>query len=208
VFREVDLYLKALQPFHPGAPLGEWVVKLFVDQDDSLIEAMLCVLDTYRGFLGKSDVPQDFKEMFHPVKTFVAFLTSISFDKDVPQDLLMGNETCFLAYFLFFLKFASKNWPEFVTFSGRELERTMSVLIRLRMSIGRLVEHSLYPYNISPVLRLLEKCEELYESDNRSSSGSTNDNSSSAVATTAAASSSSSPPSTTTITTASSSPTV
>lgn len=41
------------------------------------------------------------------------------------------------------------------------LDDAMSILIRLRLQISRLVSKSLYPYHISPVLRLLESCESL-----------------------------------------------
>lgn len=171
VFRELDLYVKSVQPFHPAAPLGEWIIKLFVDQDDALIEAMMCTLDSYRGFHEKMEIPADFKESFHPVKTFVALLGEISNDNTVILDWLRGAETPhFLTYFLYFLKFVFKNWSEFVSSCGRDLENTMSVLIRLRMSVGRLTERGLWPYNINPVLRLLERCEGLYENDSSNSS--------------------------------------
>lgn len=171
VFRELDLYVKSIQPFHPGAPLGKWIIKLFLDQDDALIEAILCTLDTYRGFHVKMEIPADFKESFHPVNTFVALLAEISNDSTVLLDWLRGAETPhFLTYFLYFLKFVFKNWSEFVSSCGKDLENTMTVLIRLRMSVGRLTERGLWPYNINPILRLLEKCEELYENPSSSSS--------------------------------------
>ena len=62
------------------------------------------------------------------------------------------------------------NWPQFVANCGCNLERTMSLLIRLRLALHKLVEKSLFPYNINPVLRLLEKCEDLYESSDNGSS--------------------------------------
>jgi hypothetical protein len=166
VFKHVDDFVKALQPFHPEMPLGEWMVKLFADQDDALIEAMLCVLDTFTGFQGRVDTQHEFNRILNPVKTFLAFLRTISNDKDILLDWLMGNETCFLLYLLRFLKFSFKNWSVFVTSCAKELDSTMSVLIRLRMGVGRLVERSLFPYNINPVLRLLERCEEMYETNN------------------------------------------
>ena len=44
-----------------------------------------------------------------------------------------------------------------------ELDQTMSVLIRLRMSIERLDKHDMFPYNAKPLLRHLTRCEDLYE---------------------------------------------
>lgn len=87
----------------------------------------------------------------------------MSHDPDLLLDLLVSNETCFLLYLLRMLKFIRRHWEEFVTEAGRQLEDTMTVLIRLRLAIDRLVQRALFPYNIGPVLRLLEKVEELYE---------------------------------------------
>lgn len=115
--------------------------------------------------MGRIETPPDFHRSLNPVVTFVAFLNAVSHDKDILLDWLMGNETCFLLYLLRFLKFSFKNWPEFVSSCGRDLDKTMGLLIRLRMGVGRLVERSLFPYNINPVLRLLERCEELYETN-------------------------------------------
>jgi hypothetical protein len=49
VFRIVDVRIKAWLPFHPETTLSEWMVKMFHDQDDSLIETMLCSLDINNG---------------------------------------------------------------------------------------------------------------------------------------------------------------
>ncbi len=49
VFRIVDVRIKAWLPFHPEAALSEWMVKMFNDQDDALIETMLCSLDINNG---------------------------------------------------------------------------------------------------------------------------------------------------------------
>ena len=43
------------------------------------------------------------------------------------------------------------------------LDRTMAVLIRLRLKVERLKDQSLFPYNPTPLLRLLYMCEQLYE---------------------------------------------
>ncbi|CAG7837832.1 unnamed protein product [Allacma fusca] len=166
VFQQVDAFIKSLLPFHPATPLGEWMVKLFSDQDDALVEAMLCSLDTFTGFHGRvQKTPPYLQTTLNPVVTFIAFARTVSEDRDVLLDLLMSNETSFLLYFLRFLKFCWKNWPEFVSDCGRDLEKIMGLLIRLRIAIGRLVEKSLFPYNINPVLRLLERCEEVYEAN-------------------------------------------
>ncbi|CAL8139522.1 unnamed protein product [Orchesella dallaii] len=164
VFRILDAYVKSLQPYHPEALVGEWIVKLFSDQDDALIEGMLCALDTFTTFKGRIQI-SDLYRSLDPTVTFNSFVTTICGDPDVLLDLLMSNETCFLLYLLRFLKYAYRNWNNFVSTCGRDLDRIMGLLIRVRIAVGRLVERSLFPYNINPVLRLLERCEEMYETN-------------------------------------------
>ena len=43
------------------------------------------------------------------------------------------------------------------------VDRFMTVLIRLRLAISRLVTRGLFPYNAEPLIKLLEHCEKLYE---------------------------------------------
>lgn len=164
VFRLLDAYVKSLQPYHPETPMAEWIVKLFSDQDDALVEGILCALDTFTTFKGRIQA-SDLYSSLNPTVTFNAFVSTVCGDSDVFLDLLMSNETCFLLYLLRFLKYAFKNWNNFVSSCGRDLDRTMGLLIRVRMTVGRLVERSLFPYNINPVLRLLERCEEMYETN-------------------------------------------
>ena len=49
VLKKLDSFAKSKLPFHPEAPLAEWVVRLFADQDDWLVESMVCGLDIYTG---------------------------------------------------------------------------------------------------------------------------------------------------------------
>ncbi|XP_049864577.1 protein lines [Schistocerca gregaria] len=163
VLRQLDNCVKTLLPFHPETPLAQWVVQLFTDQDDALIEGMVCCLDVAVGLFYRSSTQVDLGRTLSPGTTFVQFLRAVSHDPDVLLDLLVSNETCFLLYLLRLLKFIRRNWEDFVACCGRELDDTMSVLIRLRLAIDRLVSKALFPYNINPVLRLLEKCEQMYE---------------------------------------------
>lgn len=163
VLRQLDLCVKALLPFHPETPLAQWVVQLFADQDDALVESMVCCVDVTVGLCYRDSTLPDLRRSLSPTVTFVQFLRAVSHDPDVLLDLLVSNETCFLLYLLRFLKYVRRNWPEFVAVCARELDDTMSVLIRLRLAIDRLVSKALFPYNINPVLRLLEKCEQMYE---------------------------------------------
>lgn len=163
VLRQLDQCVKALLPFHPDTPLAQWAVQLFSDQDDALVESMVCCLDVVVGLFYRNPSQVDLQRALNPATSFIQFLHTVSHDSDVLLDLLVSNETCFLLYLLRLLKFVRRHWIEFVTACDRELDDTMSVLIRLRVAIDRLVSKSLFPYNINPVLRLLQKCEELYE---------------------------------------------
>ncbi|XP_043281344.1 protein lines [Venturia canescens] len=163
VLRQLDQCVKALMPFHPEMPLSQWVVQMFHDQDDFLIEGMVCCLDVAVGLFYRGPPQNDLGHMLSPSLTFVQFVRAVSHDHGVLLDLLVSNETCFLLYLLRFLKYVRRNWSEFVNCCGRDLDDTMTVLITLRIAIDRLVSKSLFPYNINPVLRLLEKCESFYE---------------------------------------------
>lgn len=100
----------------------------------------------------------------NPVQTWLKFLETVAYDTDVLLDLLVSNETCFLLYLLRLLKFIRRNWEDFLSvLTHRQLEDVMTCFIRLRIAIRRLVAKNLFPYNIGPIVKLLEKCEELYE---------------------------------------------
>ncbi|XP_015173705.1 PREDICTED: protein lines [Polistes dominula] len=165
VLRQLDQCVKTLMPFHPEMPLSQWVVQMFHDQDDFLIEGMVCCLDVAVGLFYRGPPQNDLGHILSPTLTFIRFIHAVSHDPDVLLDLLVSNETCFLLYLLRFLKYIRRNWEEFVLCCDRELDDTMTVLIRLRLAIDRLVSKALFPYNINPVLRLLEKCESFYEAN-------------------------------------------
>lgn len=165
VFEQLDSYVKSLVPYHPATPLCEWIPKLFADQDDVLVEGMLCSLDSFTSFIGRIDITTDFYQQFNPVTTFMTFVDTISEDKAVLIDLLIGNETCFLLYLLRFLKYVTRNWEKFMTTCGSDVGKIMGLFIRLKIT---LVNSPHFPYNIDPVIRLLEKCENSYESSNQS----------------------------------------
>ncbi|OXU19563.1 hypothetical protein TSAR_003107 [Trichomalopsis sarcophagae] len=166
VLRQLDQCVKQLMPFHPEMPLSQWVVRMFNDQDDFLIEGMVCCLDVANGLFYRGP-PQntDLANMLSPTLTFVQFIKAVSNHHEVLLDFLISNETCFLLYLLKFLKYIKRSWPEFVSCCGRDLNNTMAVLINLKQAIDRMVSKDLFPYNIIPVLRLLEKCESLYLGD-------------------------------------------
>lgn len=169
VLKKLENFMKNTLEFHPESHFSKILIHLFEDQDDYLIEAMVCTLDVTVGISFRNNAFPELVTMLSPVLTFLEFLRTISNSADLLLDLLVSNETCFLLYLLRFLKYVRFNWSLF-TASCRNsdtgvncLDDTMSVLIRLRLQISRLVSRSLYPYDISPVLRLLESCEGMYE---------------------------------------------
>lgn len=170
VLKKLDAFIRNTLEFHPETPFTKMLIHLFSEQDDYLIESMVCTLDITVGIVYRNSVYPDLIPMLNPILSFIEFLVVVSHDSDVLLDYLVSNETCFLLYLLRFLKYVRRNWPKFLetcqstdSGSSRGLDDTMGVLIRLRLQISRLVSKSLFPYNISPVLRLLEVCESLYE---------------------------------------------
>ena len=49
VLKKLDTFVKSKFPFHPESAMAEWMVRLFADQDDWLVESMVCGLDIYTG---------------------------------------------------------------------------------------------------------------------------------------------------------------
>ncbi|XP_023951222.1 protein lines [Bicyclus anynana] len=170
VLKKLDVFIRNCFEFHPETPFTKMLIHLFSEQDDYLIESMVCTLDITVGIVYRNSMYPDLIPMLNPIMSFIEFLKVVSHDSDVLLDYLVSNETCFLLYLLRFLKYVRRNWPKFLetcqqadSGGNRGLDDTMRVLIRLRLQISRLVSRSLFPYNISPVLRLLEVCESLYE---------------------------------------------
>ncbi|XP_063370472.1 protein lines [Cydia amplana] len=170
VLKKLDAFIRNTMEFHPETPFTKMLIHLFSEQDDYLIESMVCTLDITVGIVYRNSMYPDLIPMLNPIASFIEFLKVVSHDSDVLLDYLVSNETCFLLYLLRFLKYVRRNWPKFIetcqhtdSAGSRGLDDTMRVLIRLRLQISRLVSRSLFPYNISPVLRLLEVCESLYE---------------------------------------------
>ncbi|XP_054737293.1 protein lines isoform X1 [Anastrepha obliqua] len=174
VLRKLESFIKHKLEFHPECHFSKILIHLFDDQDDHLIEAMVCTLDVTAGISFRNNAFPELVSMLNPVYTFLEFLKMISNSSDLLLDLLVSNETCFLLYLLRFLKYIRANWDMFLRschdfgMGTPTLDEAMSVLIRLRLHISRLVARQLYPYDISPVLRLLESCESLYEGNDRS----------------------------------------
>ncbi|XP_030387846.1 protein lines [Scaptodrosophila lebanonensis] len=169
VLSKLETFIKQTLEFHPRSHFSKILIHLFDDQDDHLIEAMVCTLDVTSGISFRNNAFPELVAILNPVYTFLEFLKMTSNSSDLLLDLLVSNETCFLLYLLRFLKYIRMNWTIFVHschsfgMGNSTLQEAMGVLIRLRFQISRLVSANLYPYDISPVLRLLESCESLFE---------------------------------------------
>lgn len=168
VLRNLETFLKNKMEFLPATHFSKILIDLFGDQDDYLIEAMVCTLDVVIGFSYPRDELNQLVAMLNPVYIFLEFLVMIRHDSDLLIDLLVSNETSFLLYLLRFLKYIKADWKLFTTSCRKfkndvnELDSTMEVLKRLRLKISVMVSESRYPYDISPILRLLELCENLH----------------------------------------------
>lgn len=218
VLKKLNNFIKNQCDHHPETHFSKQIVHLFADQDDYLIEAMVCMLDTTTAFLPRHSHDgaghlrphrNQFRvliDMLSPVYLFLEFLELISYKTELLLDLLISNETCFLLYLLRFLKFVRNDWLAFrnrcnewpaaanaiaigqsqpqqanqtvSTMAANAssladdtnsalampvVDRVMSVLIRLRMQIKRLVLQNLFPYDITPITELLQQLENLYE---------------------------------------------
>lgn len=178
--RKLENFIKNTLQFHPDSHFSKILIHLLNDQDDYLIEAMVCALDVTHVFSFRNNSFPQLVAMLNPVYTFLEFLNTISNDYQIVLEFLVSNETCFLLYLLRFLRFIRSNWSMFInscqTFdtstntdnANNTLDRAMGVLINLRFQINRLVSRNLFPYDISPIVRLIENCESLYENDDLS----------------------------------------
>lgn len=170
VLKKVDAFIKNALDFHPETTFCKVMVHLFNDQDDYLIESMVCTLDISVGISYRNAVFPDLAAMLNPTHSFIEFLKVVSHTSGMLLTFLVESETCFLLYLLRFLKYTRRNWSKFVSSCGEgstsrsnELDDTMAVLTNLKEQINGLVSRDLFPYNINPILRLLTVCENLYD---------------------------------------------
>ena len=164
ILKQLSSWSNRLLKRHHTSSLTSTVIDLFSDQDDALIEALLCLLDinihchnqtNYFNQYHETTSPNvtaatAIVELLDPLEGFEGLAQSVSNDHSVLLDFLVSNETCFLLYFLRFLKFINKR-----TSSVNSV--TQDILTKMKTSIAKLTDKSLFPYDISPVLKLLEK---------------------------------------------------
>ena len=194
LLNQIRMWINQLISCHHTSNLISTTCELFNDQDDHLIEALLCLLDVHTSLKANYDckvisgvqvsetvistlslppvsiheiegssetIEQNSEEMghlldiFHPIDGFDCLMQSISHDHSVILDFLLSNETCFLLYFLRILKYFNKNMISWYSHSSSH-ER-QEVLRKTWTSIKKLTNKSLFPYDITPVLKLLDK---------------------------------------------------
>lgn len=163
MYKVLDAWIKDILPVLPHQSLQESLLHLLQEQDDVLIEGLLCLLDTHMALYvpGKKD-PEPGLLDTNPTRGFLTLLNLISRDSSVLLDFLVSNETCFLLYLLRYLKFVAKDWAGFVLTCDSNYTEAVQILLDLKQSISRLLSKSLFPYNIGPVFRLLEKVENFH----------------------------------------------
>ncbi|CAN8005483.1 unnamed protein product [Ixodes hexagonus] len=159
------------------------LVRTFLDQDDQLMECLLMQLLLHlqlQGPVRNKSSPRERGGVLDPHLLFLHFLASLGSDHTTVVDLVTSNETCALLYFVRYLKLVLSDWDTFLMShkcfesstradelpaedTTTAVDRTMAVLIRLRMKLERMSRKGLVPFGVSPLLRLIERCESLYE---------------------------------------------
>lgn len=161
-----------------SVPDADCLVQLFLEQDDQLME---CLLSELLLHLHKPSIWMATTLIADPHRMFLKFLGSLGNDHVTLIDFLTSQETCALLYFVRYLKLLLSDWDNFVKChdelsvssevhdtSGQEasaqLDVTMATLVRTRMKLEKMTQkHNLLPFSVAPLVRLIERCEDIYE---------------------------------------------
>ncbi|XP_047622802.1 protein Lines homolog 1 isoform X4 [Phacochoerus africanus] len=125
---ELLTFLKPhLQPSLQSYNLCEWLPRVFIEQDDDMLEAAKASMGVYLKLTRECEATESLtqeKEMwnhhthengYNPHCIFLFLLKNIGFDSTVLLDFLISSETCFLEYFVRYLKLLQKDWDNFFT---------------------------------------------------------------------------------------------
>lgn len=125
---ELLTFLKPhLQPSLRSYNLCEWLPRVFIEQDDDMLEAAKASMGVYLKLTRECEATESLtqeKEMwnhhthengYNPHCIFLFLLKNIGFDSTVLLDFLISSETCFLEYFVRYLKLLQKDWDNFFT---------------------------------------------------------------------------------------------
>ena len=107
MYKVLDGWLKQILPLSPHQSLQESLLHILQEQDDSLVEGLLCLLDTHMALYpsGSPRQPEEGLLDTNPARGFSTLLSIVAGDSSVLLDFLVSNETCFLLYLLRLLKF-------------------------------------------------------------------------------------------------------
>ncbi|XP_073424917.1 protein Lines homolog 1 [Dendrobates tinctorius] len=116
-------FLKPHLGWKEPAHLCEWVSLTFIEQDDDMLEVAKSLLQMYlhspRLHSTTIDIEKDVWKLpshqcgINPHCIFLFLLKNVSFDVSVLLDFLISSETCFLEYFVRYLKLLKGDWPQF-----------------------------------------------------------------------------------------------
>lgn len=150
----LDSYVKSTGLYEPDVPFCRWLCRLMCDRDDAAVECLTCALD----------VADAAPAALEPLDGFVEFLACVSYEPDVLLDMLIADDAnrLFLPYALKILKAACRRPGRFFRCCGDQLHDVMGSLIRLRLKMLRLHRNRVFPYNVGPVAKLIQRCDELY----------------------------------------------
>ncbi|XP_075947032.1 protein Lines homolog 1 isoform X3 [Anarhichas minor] len=101
-----------------------WVSLLFGDQDDDMMEAAKALFSIFlhhrrcSGLDELAVLEAACASGCNPHCHFLLLLQSISFDHSILLDFLISTETCFLEYFVRYLKYLSADWRGFTAACG------------------------------------------------------------------------------------------
>uniref|UniRef100_A0A4W3H634 Uncharacterized protein n=1 Tax=Callorhinchus milii TaxID=7868 RepID=A0A4W3H634_CALMI len=100
-----------------------WVSLVFLEQDDDMVEAARALLniyihsvrffDAYHGERGVNSLNAH-ESCFNPHCIFLLLLNNLTFDHCVLLDFLISAETCFLEYFVRYLRLLREEWQCFL----------------------------------------------------------------------------------------------
>lgn len=151
----LDSYVKSSAMYATDVRFCQWPVRLLSDRDDAVVEWLMCAMDV-------ADAVPDIRPLLNPFDSFSEFLACVGFEPEVLLDFLISDENDFLPYALRILKMACQDTEFFFRSCSDRLEDTMALLIRLRLKILRLQGKNVFPYNIGPIVKLIQRCDEAY----------------------------------------------
>lgn len=151
----LDSYVKASALYETDVAFCRWSVRLMCDRDDATVECLTCALDV-------ADAVPAARPLLDPFAGFAEMLECVQYEPEVLLDYLISDESDFLPYALRLLKTACRDALSFFRSFGTGLDDAMGLLIRLRLKMLRLHENRVFPYNVMPIAKLIQRCDELY----------------------------------------------